>query len=255
METAYYRRTGITNIYYYLCPLWYPNSDGFPWIRRLRTFTFGFYTHDWVTGMYDYFTQIVINPFMSWNGWFRVDVNLWGESWGGTTYHKKFFRFWSGQQFTKWLNVFTLFRVGDSLYYHATDHFMGAYINWRSTLTLQPTGNFNQNFSYVYETLENPITKKSQYNVHIFQSKTTYQFNEYFFVRAQIQYDSFRKVVLTDLLASATLIPGTVMHLGYGSLHENLEWKNNQWLNDSIFGKYYRNSQSLFFKVSYLFQF
>ena len=255
METAFYQRTGITNIQYYFCPLWYPNSDGFPWIRRLRIFTYGFYTYDWVTGMSDYFTQIVINPFMAWNGWFRVDANLWGESWGGTPYHKKFFRFWSSMQFTKWLNVFTLFHVGDSIYYHEKDHFMGDYINWRSELTLQPTGSFNQNFSYVYETLENPKTKKSQYNVHIFQSKTTYQFNEYFFVRTQIQYDSFRKVVLTDLLASFTLIPGTVVHLGYGSLHENLVWNNNQWLHDSFFGKYYQSSQSLFFKVSYLFRF
>ena len=254
METAFYRRTGITNLYYYVCPLWYPNPDGFPWIRRLRTFTWGFLTRDHVTGLNDYFTQIVINPFMAWNGWFRIDANLWGESWGGTTYHKKFYRFWSGVQLTKWLNCFTVFRIGNSIFYDEEDHFMGDYINWRSELTLQPTGNFNQVCSYVYETLENPETHKQQYNVHVLQSKTTYQFNEYFFIRAQVQYDSYREVVLTDLLASFTLIPGTVMHLGYGSLHEQLEWKDKQWLNDSVFGKYYQCSRSLFFKASYLYR-
>jgi hypothetical protein len=91
--------------------------------------------------------------------------------------------------------------------------------------------------------------------VSIFQSKTTYQFDKHFFVRALIQYDNYREVVLTDLLASFTLIPGTVMHLGYGSLHENLEWQNNQWADDTTYGKYFQSSQSLFFKVSYLFQF
>ena len=255
METAFYRRTGITNIYYYFCPLWYPKADGFPWMRRVRTFTWGFYTHDWVTGLDDYFTQIVINPFMSWNGWFRVDVNLWGESWGGVTYHKKFYRFWTGMQLTKWLNIFTYIRIGESIYYDPVDHFKGDYVSWRTEVTLQPTDNFNQYFSYLYETLENPKTHKTQYDVHILQSKTTYQFNEYFFIRAQIQYDSYLKVMMTDLLASFTLIPGTVMHLGYGSLHEKLEWKDNQWIDDSIHRKYYQRSRSLFFKASYLHRF
>lgn len=255
MDTAFYERTGITSIYYYFCPLWYLDPGAFPWIRKIRTFTWGFYTHDWKTGMDDYFTQIVVQPFMKWNGWFRLDYNLWGESWGGVTYKKKFFRIWSGMQVTKWMTFYTRLRVGDSIYYDNENHFMGDYISWFTELNLQPTDNFNQYFSYTYETLKNPVTEESQYNVHIIQSKTTYQFDKHFFIRALIQYDSFREVVLTDLLASFTLIPGTVLHLGYGSLHENLEWNNNKWLVDTNYGKYYQRSQSLFFKVSYLFRF
>lgn len=255
METAFYRRTGVTNLYYYICPLWYLNTKGFPWIRRLRTFTFGFYIHDWETGMDDYFTQLVINPFMSWNGWFRGDINLHAESWGGVQYKKKFSRFWGSAQFTKWLRYFTILRVGDLIYYDKIDHFMGTGVNWRNTLTLQPTDNFNQEFTYLYETLRNPETDLSQYDVHILQSKTTYQFNEYFFIRAQVQYDSYRKVILSDFLASFTLIPGTVMHLGYGSLHEHMRWQQDQWRIDSVYGKYVQSARSLFFKASYRFRF
>lgn len=255
METAYYRRTGISHIYYYLCPVWYPNPEVFPWMRRIRTFTFGFYRHDWFSGLADYFTQIVVQPFFKWNGWLRADVNLHGESWGGVTYHKKFVRLWSWMQVSRWMNFYTLFRIGESIYYDPEDHFKGDYFYWQASLNLQPTGNFNQYFSYTFETLENPETNRSQYNVHILQSKTTYQFNAYFFIRAQFQYDSHREVLLTDLLASFTLIPGTVLHLGYGSLHENREWKDDQWLDDSIHGRYYQRSRSLFFKASYLFRF
>ncbi|UCH11564.1 MAG: hypothetical protein JSU61_06655, partial [Fidelibacterota bacterium] len=255
METAYYKRTGTSNLYYYFCPLWYPNPDAFPWMRRIRTFTWGFYTHDRTTGLDDYFTQIVVQPFMRWNGWFRVDANLWGESWEGTTYHKRFYRFWSGTQITKWLYIYTVLRAGDSIYYDKDNPFMGDYINWRTELSLQPTSNFNQYFSYKYETLENPENKEAAYIVHILQSKTTYNFSEYFFVRAQVQYDSYRKVVLTDLLASFTLIPGTVMHLGYGSIHEHLAWEDDQWLSEAEYGKYYGRSRSLFFKASYLFRY
>jgi hypothetical protein len=254
MATAYFRRTGFSHLYYYLCPLFYPDPDVFPYIRRLRVFTYGFYRHNWVDELNEYFTQIVINPFMAWNGWFRVDANLNGESWGGVVYHKRFYRFWSGVQFTRWLNVLSVLRIGDAIYYDPVDHYKGDSINWRVQVTLQPTGNFNQFFSYVYETLENPATGRCEYNVHVLQSRTTYQFNEYFFVRALLNYDSHRGVVLTDLLASFTLIPGTVMHLGYGSLHENLEWRDGGWFEDSEYGTYYQRSRSIFFKASYLFR-
>jgi hypothetical protein len=51
--------------------------------------------------------------------------------------------------------------------------------------------------------------------VDILYSKTTYQFNKYFFLRAVVQYDSYLKRLLTDFLASsiirwdmADIVPG-----------------------------------------------
>jgi hypothetical protein len=72
-----------------------------------------------------------------------------------------------------------------------------------------------------------------------------------------VQYDSYQNVVFTDMLASFTLIPGTVVHLGYGSLHQKQYWDdiNQQWDSGVDLGKYYQNTQSLFFKVSYLYRF
>jgi hypothetical protein len=61
--------------------------------------------------------------------------------------------------------------------------------------------------------------------------------------------------VLSDFLASFTLIPGTVAHLGYGSLHDKMEWVGGKWEPAVMAGRYYQNKQSLFFKVSYLVQF
>ena len=37
-------------------------------------------------------------------------------------------------------------------------------------------------------------------------------------MRGILEYNSYRKQLLTDLLASFTYIPGTVVHCGYGSL-------------------------------------
>ena len=82
------------------------------------------------------------------------------------------------------------------------------------------------------------------YIVHIVNVRSTYQFNRHFLVRAIEQFDSSRRRVLIDLLASYEFVPGTVVHAGYGSL---LEKKDT--------AEYQTTSRGLFFKASYLYRF
>ena len=79
----------------------------------------------------------------------------------------------------------------------------------------------------------------------IVNTRSTYQFNKHFFVRGIAQYDSSNRRVLTDFLASYELVPGSVMHAGYGSLIEK---------RDPALG-YQTVSRGLFFKASYLHRF
>jgi len=53
---------------------------------------------------------------------------------------------------------------------------------------------------------------------------TTFQIDKHLFLRAIVQYDSSRRQVLTDFLASWELLPGTVVYAGYGSLVERRGW-------------------------------
>jgi hypothetical protein len=55
----------------------------------------------------------------------------------------------------------------------------------------------------------------------------------------------------TDYLASFTYIPGTVMHIGYGSLYEKSHWEQMEYVPDEKFNKMARG---FFFKASYLFR-
>lgn len=55
------------------------------------------------------------------------------------------------------------------------------------------------------------------YSVDIINSRMTCQFDKHFLVRLIAQYDSSARRVLTDLLGSYELVPGTVFHAGYGS--------------------------------------
>ena len=55
--------------------------------------------------------------------------------------------------------------------------------------------------------------------------------------------------MLTDLLASFTYIPGTVIQLGYGSIFDRTEWVDGEY-RDS--GRFLGMKHGLFFKASYL---
>jgi hypothetical protein len=81
-------------------------------------------------------------------------------------------------------------------------------------------------------------------DVHVANLRNTYQFTSRFFVRGIVQYDSSQHRVLGDFLASYELVPGTVVHAGYGSLLESDDLR-----------PYQATQRALFFKASYLTRF
>ena len=67
-------------------------------------------------------------------------------------------------------------------------------------------------------------------------------------MRAVAQFDSSRKRVLGDFLASYELSPGTVVHAGYGSLF-------GRELDGVELSSYRATARAVFFKASYLARF
>ena len=64
-----------------------------------------------------------------------------------------------------------------------------------------------------------------------------------------LEYNFFYKRMMTDFLASFTYIPGTVIHVGYGSLYERMEWIKGEYRPSDTFSEMRRG---FFFKISYL---
>ncbi len=80
----------------------------------------------------------------------------------------------------------------------------------------------------------------------------TYQANKYLFGRAIAEYNNYRKELLTDFLISFTYIPGTVLHVGYGSIYDRLGWDGTAYQDTDSFMEMKRG---LFVKASYLHRF
>jgi hypothetical protein len=118
---------------------------------------------------------------------------------------------------------------------------------------LQPGERFSQYVELFHEDFHHPDDGHRVYTVDILNTRTTYQFNRWFFLRGILQYNGYDERLLTDFLASFTWIPGTVVHLGYGSLYDRRTWREDTWVMGE--GSLTEVRRGIFFKVSYLWRF
>jgi hypothetical protein len=180
-----------------------------------------------------------------------INFNSRKESWKGETFPLSSFNMEGEVQLTKWFQTGAGFTLGEQIYYPADFPFKGHFFSTGFGFTLQPNSKLSLTLSLHHSHLKRET--EEIYSVNIIYSRTTYQFNKYLFARAVIQYDSYKKNLLTDILASFTFIPGTVIHLGYGGLHEKRDWQNEQWIPGH--GNLRNMRRSFFFKASYLWRF
>jgi len=123
------------------------------------------------------------------------------------------------------------------------------------SFTLQPTKNLNLFAEHTISRFRRLDTGARVYDQGIWRGRLTYQFNPKLFVRGLVQYDSFYRRALGDFLAAFTYVPGTVLYLGYGSLNESRSWIDGGWQRGVTGDRFFQTRQSLFFKVSYRYQF
>jgi hypothetical protein len=135
--------------------------------------------------------------------------------------------------------------IGEQIYYHPTDPFVGNGKTLSFGMVLEPGGKLKVGLDYLHSDLKEKQTGNKIFAVDIYNLHTVYQFNKYFFLRGILRYDNFQEKLLTDFLASFTFIPGTVVHLGYGSLYLKDPWGNGR---DNLL----KIKQGVFFKASYL---
>jgi hypothetical protein len=113
----------------------------------------------------------------------------------------------------------------------------------------QPTDNIEARASLTYSDFVSDRDGSRVYEYPIMRTRLTYQVNRYLFFRGVVEYNRYRRQMLTDFLASFTYVPGTVVHLGYGSLYEKQEWRQDRFVESASFHEMQRG---LFFKMSYL---
>jgi hypothetical protein len=248
MDSAFLTRTAINNGWLYGHYTFYPKK--IKWIKRIQPDIIFNGTHDTETRMNDYniISELYIRFYTQAS--VSMDVNHFQECWAGQAFHGTIWDFNGSAQFTKWLQCYANFSTGRHIYYSGDPAYLGRQNSLSLGMTLQPGTKWNQSFDFYREDFYRLSDHGRVYTAQILNSRTTYQFNKYFFTRAILRYNSFDQRILTDVLASFTWIPGTVVHLGYGSIYEKADWHDEEWNTGGT--RYHEMRRGLFFKASYL---
>ncbi len=258
MDTAFYRRTNIFFSDLQLIPTFSIKSEKIKWLQSIKPVFLTSYLYDYSTGMTDKYLNIgVIFNFIK-NASLTLAWDIFQEeNWSGETFDTSGVWGGGGIQLTKWLRINLNLRVKNRIYYDNENPFLGKQFYISSSLTFQPLQTLSFNLSYEYTDFDKKSDGSDVYDYHILYTRATYQPNKHLLFRFLVQYDSYLDTVMSDVLASYELVPGTVIHVGYGSMHENISWdpRSRNWSNDLNARKFYQTSQSFFIKCSYRLQF
>ncbi|HEX6162685.1 MAG TPA: DUF5916 domain-containing protein [Vicinamibacterales bacterium] len=256
MDTAFFFQTGFTAAWTYQQVNFYPRSGKDFWLQRVSPFGFAKVGRDRIQGGDTSFFNGGIRFNFTRQGNVNFEVSRGKEAWRGRQFNvgNDFFMF-AGMQAVRWLHLFGGTGIGPGIYYDDVDPFQGRTLFSFFGFTLQPNQHITQSLEGNVSRLERASSGEKIYDVTVLNSKTTYQFDKHFLVRFLAQYDSDSRRLLTDLLASYELVPGTVFHAGYGSLYERNPrevFPNNASSPVRLEERFRATNRGLFFKASYL---
>jgi len=151
-------------------------------------------------------------------------------------------------QIIKQVRIQSSFRIG-----YRTRYVEDPFTGWGNTIQLnvnyQPHTKFQSDLNLSYSDFYRLEDAGKEFSYAILRSKNTFQLTSKLFIRGILEYNSFEKELTTDFLVSFTYIPGTVIHIGYGSLYEKSQWNGYEYQPGT---KFLETIRGIFFKASYL---
>jgi hypothetical protein len=244
-ETGYLTRNGLSRLKVGFLPMIYPKSRLFLRIDPL------FHTiniRDKFSGLFETYNTFDLRLIMPRNTMLTAGGRYQTEVFLGRRFGRSGFRLIGSSQVTKQLSLNMRYVHGQKIRY-VESPYQGRGSDATLSATYLPSEKLNFGLALAYSNFIRSADGTKEYDYTIIRSTNTYQVNKYLFFRAIVEYNSFYKRMMTDLLASFTYIPGTVIHLGYGSLYEKLEWRNGDYEPSD---RFLETRRGFFFKMSYL---
>jgi hypothetical protein len=183
-----------------------------------------------------------------------LGFNISDEIFRGMRFSRNRYRVSLGSQVDKRLQISSSFSQSKKIRYifdEALQPYEGRGVDVNGSVTWQASDQFNFNMTLRYSNFFRDSDDFKEFDRTIIRSRNIFQLNKYFLFRSILEYDTNRKELFTDFLASFQLIPGTVVHLGYGSLYDRQEWDPNS-REYAEANRFFRDRNNFFFKASYL---
>jgi len=253
MASSFLMRRDFEQLQFLLGPNLTPRRERLAaWVKRVQPYLRGSLVHDLGTQMDDRLLKTGVNVYTRWNGTLKLEYRSGREAWNGSSFRRNSVYAMAAGRPWGWLSLQAGANFGDRIYYDPRAPFAGRGRTLNFAAIVQPGVRTHISLELLHDALQRRRADGGQkvYDLNIANLTAAYQFNRYFLVRGALRYNDYERNLATDLLASFTLIPGTVVHLGYGSLYENREWRQDSWQPGN--GRMLNMKNSLFFKVSYL---
>jgi len=248
-ETGYVTRTGISTIRASATPKIYLKNS---FILRINPNVSFSRTLDKLSKLSETNSTIDVSSNLMRDSFISLSYDFSSEIFLGEKYKTNGIDFSGQSQITKRHFFEFSYRNGKAIYY-SNEPYQGYGNRASVNFIYQHSDNINSDFSITYSDFYREVNSEKIYDYTIIRNKLTYQVNRYFFFRGIIEYNTYKKHLMTDFLASFTYIPGTVLHLGYGAFYEKLKWDNAQENPGYIQSKrFLETKRGLFFKASYL---
>ena len=244
-EIGYITRTGISLIRSSITPKFYPSSKN---IRRCDLTVSNTYIKDKFDRLDETENSLSLKFTLLKNTSLTMGLSHATEVYSGHKFDTSNLLINGKSQLTKRFYLSFSFRNGKAIYY-SDDPYQGKGNRASSTMIYQPSDKLKAEISLTYSDFFRDSDSQKIYDYTIARCKLTYQVNRYLFFRGIIEYNDYYQEMLRDFLASFTYIPGTVIHIGYGSYHEKIHWQDGGYVGSDSF---LETKKGFFFKTSYL---
>jgi len=244
-DTGYLTRNGLTRLKVGVSPMIYPKSRT---ILRIDPMIHIVQVRDKFSGLWETTEQFDLRFLLPRATQLAVGGRYATEVYLDRRFGRSNVKITGNSQLSKRLLLTLGYSYGEKIRYVAAPY-QGRGSDAQASVTFLPSENLNFALSLAYSDFSRAADAKKEYDYTIIRSLNTYQVNKYLFFRAIVEYNSFRKRLMTDFLASFTYIPGTVIHVGYGSLYEKLEWRDETYVPSD---RFLETKRGFFFKASYL---
>jgi hypothetical protein len=246
IATGFVTRTGVRRVRAFLMHRFYPKSKI---IQRIEPFYWSYHLYDTIDHMWETFNLVTLRFWLPRSTMVRFDGILGNEVFAGERFNRSGYGFQIQTQISKQLFLVGFFRHWGSVFYDPADPFQGKSSMSAVSANYQPMDKLDFTMSLNYSDLFRDSDGEKIYDYILLRSRNTFQVNKYLFLRGIIEYNFYRDRLTVDTLASFTYIPGTVVHVGYGSAFERLEWDGQNYRDSN---RFLETKRGFFFKISYL---
>lgn len=245
-DMGYVARTGMQIYTGYFKQAIFPKN---PYFRSINAESFVSFSNDKFFNMWETSNYASITANFGGSAQFIAKYYLSNEIFRGVRYKTNGFQTLISNRFSKSLFAYAVFRWNNAIYYSSPEQ--GKTFRINNTIIFEPSDKITSELNFSYANFTSKLTNEKYYDYLISRYKLTYQLNKYLFFRGITEYNGHFKRLNTDFLASFTYIPGTVLHLGYGSIYQKTRWDEvNQ--REIPYNRFIQQNRGFFIKASYL---